>query len=71
MPDPATIAEADRDLALKMSEMEDAQRAYDRVKDGPNAGDVAAAQAKVDCGSGYRQFNEHYCPLRWTGSING
>ena len=47
-PDPATIAEADRDLALKMSEMEDAQRAYDRVKDGPNAGDVAAAQAKVD-----------------------
>jgi HlyD family secretion protein len=46
--DPATIAEADRDLALKMSEMEDAQRAYDRVKDGPNAGDVAAAQAKVD-----------------------
>jgi HlyD family secretion protein len=47
-PDPATIAQADRDLALKMSEMEDAQRAYDRVKDGPNAGDVAAAQAKVD-----------------------
>ena len=47
-PDPTTIAEADRDLALKMSEMEDAQRAYDRVKDGPNAGDVAAAQAKVD-----------------------
>jgi HlyD family secretion protein len=47
-PAPATIAEADRDLALKMSELEDAQRAYDRVKDGPNAGDVAAAQAKVD-----------------------
>jgi len=46
--DPATIADADRDLALKMSEMEDAQRAYDRVKDGPNSGDVASAQAKVD-----------------------
>jgi len=47
-PDPATIADADRDLALKMSKMEDAQRAYDHVKDGPNAGDIAADQAKVD-----------------------
>jgi HlyD family secretion protein len=47
-PDPATIAEADRDLALKMSKLEDAQRAYDRVKDGPNQQDIAAAQAKVD-----------------------
>jgi HlyD family secretion protein len=47
-PDPSTVAEADRDLALKMSELEDAQRAYDRVKDGPDTQDVAAAQAKVD-----------------------
>jgi HlyD family secretion protein len=46
--DPSTIADADRDLALTMSEMEDAQRASDRVQDGPNDGDVAAAQAKVD-----------------------
>jgi HlyD family secretion protein len=46
--DPGTIADADRDLALKMSELEDAQRAYDRLKDGPNANDVAVAQAKVD-----------------------
>ncbi|MBI5950056.1 MAG: efflux RND transporter periplasmic adaptor subunit [Chloroflexi bacterium] len=46
--DPETIAEADRDLALKMSQLEDAQRAYDRLKDGPNPDDVAAAQAKVD-----------------------
>jgi HlyD family secretion protein len=46
--DPATIAKADRDLALKMSALEDAQRTYDRLKDGPNTDDVAAAQAKVD-----------------------
>ncbi len=46
--DSETIADADRDLALKMSEYEDAQRAYDRLKDGPNTDDVAAAQAKVD-----------------------
>jgi HlyD family secretion protein len=46
--DPSTIAAADRDLALKMSEYEDAQRTFDRLKDGPNVDDVAAAQAKVD-----------------------
>jgi len=47
-PSPATIADADRDLALKMSTLEDAQREYDRLKDGPDTDDVAAAQAKVD-----------------------
>jgi HlyD family secretion protein len=46
--DPDTIADADRDLALKKAELEDAQRAYDRLKDGPNTQDVAAQQAKVD-----------------------
>jgi HlyD family secretion protein len=46
--DPETIADADRDLALKMGELEDAQRAYDRLANGPNEQDVAAAQAKVD-----------------------
>lgn len=45
---PETIAKADRDLALKMGELEDAQRAYDRLANGPNEQDVAAAQAKVD-----------------------
>jgi HlyD family secretion protein len=43
-----TIANADRDLALKNAELEDAQRTYDRLKDGPNAQDLAADQAKVD-----------------------
>ena len=47
-PSPATIADADRDLALKMSTLEDAQREFDRLKDGPDPDDVAAAQAKVD-----------------------
>ena len=46
--DPTTIANADRDLALKNASLEDAQRAYDRLKNGPNAQDVAADQAKVD-----------------------
>jgi HlyD family secretion protein len=47
-PSPATIADADRDLALKMSTLEDAQREFDRLKDGPDPDDVSAAQAKVD-----------------------
>ena len=42
------IVEAENDLALKKAELEDAQRTYDLLKDGPNAQDVIAAQAKVD-----------------------
>jgi HlyD family secretion protein len=40
-------AKADEDLSLKQGQLQDAQRAYDRVKDGPNTQDIAAAQAKV------------------------
>lgn len=46
--DEETIAKADEALALAAAQLEDAQRAYDRVKDGPNSDDVAAAQARVD-----------------------
>lgn len=46
--DAETIATADRNLALKKGELEDAQRAYERLEDGPNSQDVAAAQANVD-----------------------
>ena len=41
-------AKADADLALKEAIYEDAQRAYDRIADGPNKDDVAAAQARVE-----------------------
>ena len=46
--DPDTIANADADLALKKAQLDDAQRAYDRLKGGPNQDDLAAAQAKID-----------------------
>ena len=46
--DEETIAKADETLALTAARLEDAQRAYDRVKDGPNPEDLAAAQARVD-----------------------
>lgn len=45
--DAETIAKADEDLALKKASHDDAQRAYDRLKDGPNPSDVAAAEARV------------------------
>lgn len=46
--DAEAISKADEDLALKKAAYEDAQRAFDRVKDGPNSADVAAAQARVE-----------------------
>lgn len=45
--DAEAIAKADEDLALKKAAYEDAQREYDRLKDGPNSADVAAAEARV------------------------
>jgi len=42
------IVDAQNDLALKKSQLEDAQRTYDRLKEGSNSQDVVAAQAKVD-----------------------
>jgi HlyD family secretion protein len=48
---PATedmLTEAENDLALKKAKLEDLQREYDRLKDGPNAQDILAAQARVD-----------------------
>lgn len=46
--DEETLADAKADMELKAAKLDDAQRAYDRLKDGPNASDVAAAQARVD-----------------------
>jgi HlyD family secretion protein len=42
------IIEAENDLALKKAGLDSAQHTYDRLKDGPNAQDVIAAQAQVD-----------------------
>lgn len=42
------IIEAQNDLALKKAQLEDSQRAYDSLKNGANAQDVSAAQARID-----------------------
>jgi HlyD family secretion protein len=46
--DPDTISTADADLALKKAQLDDAQRAYDLLKAGPNQNDLASAQAQID-----------------------
>jgi len=40
-------AQMQAELALAQAQLDDAQREYDRLKDGPAAGDIAAAQARV------------------------
>lgn len=47
-PDTLDVQSLTADLDLAKAQLEDAQRAYDRVKDGPNPDDISAAQAKVD-----------------------
>jgi HlyD family secretion protein len=42
------LVEAENDLDLKKAQLEELQRTFDRLKDGPNASEVLAAQAKVD-----------------------
>jgi HlyD family secretion protein len=46
--DAETIADAEADMNLKKAKLDDAQRAYDRLKDGPNPADLAAAKARVN-----------------------
>lgn len=46
--DASTIAKADNSLALAKAQLDDAQRTYDRLQNGPNPNDLAAAQARVD-----------------------
>lgn len=43
----ATIEQADKDLALAESRLDDARRAYERLLKGPDSEEVAAAQARV------------------------
>ena len=42
------IVKADANLDLKEAQYEDAKRTYERLVDGPNPDDLAAAQARVD-----------------------
>ena len=45
--DAETIADADEKLALAEAQLNDARRNYDRLKDGADPADVAAAEARI------------------------
>ena len=47
-PSALEVQKNDAKLAIAEAQLADAQRTYDRLKDGPNADDIAAAQAQVD-----------------------
>jgi HlyD family secretion protein len=47
-PTDANVATIQADFALAKAQLEDAQREWDRLKNGPDPADIAAAQAKVD-----------------------
>lgn len=64
--DEETIAKADETLALAAARLEDAQRAYDRVKDGPNPQDIAAAQARVDAAQATLNMSRLIAPFAGT-----
>jgi HlyD family secretion protein len=47
-PTDTDVAQKLADFALAEAQLEDAQREWERLKDGPDPNDIAAAQAKVD-----------------------
>ncbi len=52
-PNKVEIAQADAAIAVAQSKLADAQREWDRLKNGPDPADIAAAQAKVDFDPGH------------------
>jgi len=56
----------DAQLAVSQAQLEDAQRAWERVKDGPDEGDVSAAQARVDAARASLELAEIKAPFAGT-----
>lgn len=64
--DEQTILEAENSLALRKAELDDAQREYDRLGDGPDPDDVAAAQANVDAAKATLNMARIISPINGT-----
>jgi HlyD family secretion protein len=56
----------DAQLAVAQAQLEDAQRAWERVKDGPDEGDVSVAQARVDAARASLELAEIKAPVAGT-----
>lgn len=62
-----TIAQADRDLALAESRLNDARREYERLLKGEDSAEVAAARARVEAAQA--TLNQAYLTAPFTGTI--
>jgi HlyD family secretion protein len=64
--DAETIADADEKLALADAQLNDARRNYERVKDGVDLADVAAAEARVAAAQSTRDMARIIAPFDGT-----
>jgi HlyD family secretion protein len=62
-----TIAQADRDLALAESRLNDARREYERLLQGEDSAEVAAAKARVEAAQA--TLNQAYLTAPFNGTI--
>lgn len=62
-----TIAQADRDLALAEARLNDARREYERLLQGEDSAEVAAAKARVEAAQA--TLNQAYLVAPFTGTI--
>lgn len=73
--DAETIADADEKLALAEAQLNDARRAYDRLKDGVDSAEVAAAEARVAAAQATLNLAQIIAPFNGTvtqaGSVAG
>jgi HlyD family secretion protein len=68
-PSTTNIQKAQADMALTQAQLEDAQREWTRLKDGPDPSDVAAAQARVDAAQAIINFSRLMTPFAGTVTV--
>lgn len=69
VPSGSDIDVARAKLALAQAQLEDAQREWTRLKDGPDPQDVAAAQARVDAAQATINFSRLMTPFAGTVTV--
>ena len=68
-PSTTNIQKAQADLDLAQAKLEDAQREWTRLKDGPDPNDVAAAQARVDAAQATLNYSHLKAPFAGTVTL--
>jgi len=68
-PSSINLQKAQADLDLAQAKLEDAQREWTRLKDGPDPDDVAVAQARVDAAQATLNYSHLMAPFSGTVTI--